>query len=44
MAGADGLEHVAPAFLGEPAISVSSDGRWMLRQRESDLMVVETFR
>ena len=39
------LRH--PPFLGGPAISVSSDGRWMLStqsQGESDLMLVETFR
>ena len=36
-----------PPFLYGPAISVSSDGRWMLStqsQGESDLMLVETFR
>jgi eukaryotic-like serine/threonine-protein kinase len=39
------LRH--PPFLAGPAISVSSDGRWMLStqsQAESDLMLVETFR
>jgi Tol biopolymer transport system component/DNA-binding winged helix-turn-helix (wHTH) protein len=39
------LRH--PPFLGGPAISVSSDGRWMLStqsQGESDLMLVENFR
>jgi Tol biopolymer transport system component/DNA-binding winged helix-turn-helix (wHTH) protein len=39
------LRH--PPFLGGPAISVSSDGRWMLStqsQEESDLMLVESFR
>jgi Tol biopolymer transport system component/DNA-binding winged helix-turn-helix (wHTH) protein len=39
------LRH--PPFLGGPAISVSSDGRWMLSTQshgESDLMLVETFR
>ena len=39
------LRH--PPFLGGPAISVSSDGRWMLStqsQGESDLMLVEIFR
>ena len=39
------LRH--PPFLAGPAISVSSDGRWMLStqsQGESDLMLVETFR
>jgi Tol biopolymer transport system component len=39
------LRH-AP-FLGGPALSVSSDGRWMLSaqsQGESDLMLVEDFR
>jgi Tol biopolymer transport system component/DNA-binding winged helix-turn-helix (wHTH) protein len=36
-----------PPFLAGPAISVSSDGRWMLStqsQGESDLMLVKTFR
>jgi Tol biopolymer transport system component/DNA-binding winged helix-turn-helix (wHTH) protein len=36
-----------PPFLAGPAISVSSDGRWMLStqsQAESDLTLVETFR
>jgi Tol biopolymer transport system component/DNA-binding winged helix-turn-helix (wHTH) protein len=36
-----------PPFLDGPAISVSSDGRWMLStqsQGESDLMLVESFR
>ena len=36
-----------PPFLGGPAISVSSDGRWMLStqsQGESDLMLVERLR
>ncbi len=36
-----------PPFLGGPAVSVSSDGRWMLStqsQEESDLMLVERFR
>jgi hypothetical protein len=36
-----------PPFLGGPAVTVSSDGRWMLStqsQGESDLMLVETFR
>ncbi len=39
------LRH--PPFLGGPAVSVSSDGRWMLStqsQGGSDLMLVETFR
>ncbi len=39
------LRH--PPFLGGPAVSVSSDGRWMLStqsQGESDLMLVESFR
>jgi hypothetical protein len=39
------LQH--PPFLGGPAVSVSSDGRWMLStqsQGESDLMLVESFR
>jgi Tol biopolymer transport system component len=39
------LRH--PPFLGGPAVSVSSDGRWMLstqRREESDLMLVENFR
>jgi hypothetical protein len=39
------LRH--PPFLAGPAISVSSDGRWMLSTQshgESDLMLVETFR
>jgi Tol biopolymer transport system component/DNA-binding winged helix-turn-helix (wHTH) protein len=39
------LRH--PPFLGGPAISVSSDGRWMLstqRQEESDLMLAEISR
>jgi eukaryotic-like serine/threonine-protein kinase len=36
-----------PPFLGGPAVSVSSDGRWLLStqvQGESDLMLVEAFR
>jgi Tol biopolymer transport system component len=36
-----------PLFLNGPAISVSSDGRWLLStqvQEESDLMLVEKFR
>ena len=36
-----------PPSLGGPAVSVSSDGRWMLStqsQADSDLMLVETFR
>ena len=36
-----------PPSLGGPAVSVSSDGRWMLStqsQGESDLMLVESFR
>ena len=36
-----------PPFLGGPAISVSSDGRWLLStqsREESNLMLVETFR
>jgi Tol biopolymer transport system component/DNA-binding winged helix-turn-helix (wHTH) protein len=36
-----------PPFLGGPAVSVSSDGRWMLStqsQGESDLMLAESFR
>jgi Tol biopolymer transport system component len=39
------LRH--PPYLGGPAVSVSSDGRWMLStqsQGESDLMLVEAFR
>jgi Tol biopolymer transport system component len=39
------LRH--PPFLGGPAVSVSSDGRWMLSTQgygESDLMLVENFR
>jgi hypothetical protein len=39
------LQH--PPYLDGPAISVSSDGRWMLctqSQGGSDLMLVETFR
>ncbi len=39
------LRH--PPFLGGPAVSVSSDGRWMLSTQsegESDLMLVESFR
>ena len=39
------LRH--PPFLAGPAISVSSDGRWILStqsQGESDLMLVENFR
>jgi len=39
------LRH--PPYLGGPAVSVSSDGRWMLStqsQGGSDLMLVETFR
>jgi hypothetical protein len=39
------LRH--PPYLAGPAVSVSSDGRWMLStqsQGESDLMLVETFR
>ncbi len=39
------LSH--PPFLGGPAVSVSSDGRWLLStqiQGESDLMLVEAFR
>jgi Tol biopolymer transport system component len=39
------LRH--PPYLGGPAVSVSSDGRWMLSTQsegESDLMLVEAFR